>query len=67
MPKAKFNRLIADTLNKNEVKWIQSNSNSPVIKELYKEYNIKEVTAPRYVSAKANGRGKVQELIITNY
>lgn len=58
---------VCDTLNKNEVKWIQSNSNSPVIKELYKEYNIKEVTAPRYVSAKANGRGKVQELIITNY
>lgn len=60
-------RNVCDTLNKNEVKWIQSNSNSPVIKELYKEYNIKEVTAPRYVSAKANGRGKVQELIITNY
>lgn len=60
-------RNVCDTLNKNEVKWIQSNSNSPVIKELYKEYNIKEVIAPRYVSAKANGRGKVQELIITNY
>ena len=60
-------RNICDILNANEVKWIQSNSNSQIIKDLYKEYNIKEVTAPRYVSAKADGRGKVQELIITNY
>ena len=60
-------RDICDKLNANEVKWIQSNSNSPLIKELYKEYNIKEVSAPRSVSAKGDGRKPVTELIITNY
>ena len=60
-------RDICDKLTANEVKWIQSNSNSPVIKDLYKEYNIKEVTAPRSVSAKGDSRKSVTELIITNY
>lgn len=60
-------RDICDKLNANEVKWIQSNSNSPLIKELYKEYNIREVSAPRSVSAKGDGRKPVTELIITNY
>ena len=60
-------RDICDKLNTNEVKWIQSNSNSPLIKELYKEYNIREVSAPRSVSAKGDGRKPVTELIITNY
>jgi DNA adenine methylase len=60
-------RDICDKLNANEVKWIQSNSNSPLIKDLYKEYNIREVSAPRSVSAKGDGRKPVTELIITNY
>lgn len=60
-------RDICDKLNANEVKWIQSNSNSSLIKDLYKEYNIREVSAPRSVSAKGDGRKPVTELIITNY
>ena len=60
-------RDICDKLNANEVKWIQSNSNSPLIKDLYKEYNVREVSAPRSVSAKGDGRKPVTELIITNY
>lgn len=58
---------VCDKLTKNGIKWMQSNSNSQIIKDLYKEYNIKEVTAPRFVGAKSDSRGKVQELIITNY
>lgn len=60
-------RDICDKLNENGVKWIQSNSNSPIIKDLYEGYNIKEVLAPRSVSAKGDGRGQVTEVIITNY
>ena len=60
-------RDICDKLNENGVKWIQSNSNSPTIKDLYEGYNIKEVLAPRSVSAKGDGRGQVTEVIITNY
>lgn len=60
-------RDICDKLNENGVKWIQSNSNSLIIKDLYEGYNIKEVLAPRSVSAKGDGRGQVTEVIITNY
>ena len=60
-------RDICNKLNENGVKWIQSNSNSPIIKDLYEGYNIKEVLAPRSVSAKGDGRGQVTEVIITNY
>lgn len=60
-------RDICDKLNENGVKWIQSNSNSPIIKDLYEGYNIKEVLAPRSVSAKGDGRGQITEVIITNY
>ena len=58
---------ICGKLNENGVKWIQSNSNSPIIKDLYKGYNIKEVLSLRSVSAKSDGRGQVTEVIITNY
>lgn len=60
-------RDICDKLNENGVKWIQSNSNSSIIKDLYMKYNIKEVSAPRSISAKGDGRGQVTEVIITNY
>ena len=60
-------RNICDTLTKRGVKIMQSNSLTPEIKDLYREYNIKEVSAPRSISAKGDGRGSVTEVIITNY
>lgn len=60
-------RDICNILTKNGVKIMESNSLTPEIKELYKEYNIKEISAPRTVSAKSDGRGEVTELLITNY
>lgn len=60
-------RDICNILTKNGVKIMESNSLTPEIKELYKEYNIKEISAPRAVSAKSDGRGEVTELLITNY
>ena len=44
-----------------------SSSDVPLIRELYKEFNIKEVMASRMINCKAKGRGKIKELIITNY
>lgn len=35
--------------------------------ELYSDYNIHRVSAPRFISAKGTQRGKVSELIICNY
>ncbi len=44
-----------------------SNHNTKFINELYKEFHITVVSAKRMISSKADGRGKVEEVIITNY
>jgi len=48
-------------------KFMLSNSSAPLIYELYSDYHIDEVLANRVVNCKANGRGKVTELVIRNY
>lgn len=46
-----------------------SNSNSSIVHDLYKEYanTIKKVQATRMINSKATGRGKIEEVLITNY
>lgn len=44
-----------------------SNHNTMLINELYKDYNIHVIEAKRNINSKGNRRGKVEELIITNY
>ena len=44
-----------------------SNSNSPFIRELYKDFVITEVLSPRFINSKANGRKPIVELVIRNY
>lgn len=44
-----------------------SNSDTPLTRELYAGANIHEVTASRTINSNAKKRGKVGELIITNY
>jgi DNA adenine methylase len=44
-----------------------SNANTPFIQELYKDFNIHVIEAKRSINSKGNGRGKVEEVIITNY
>ena len=43
-----------------------SNSDTPLIRDLYKAYNIIEVTSKRFVSCKSEQRGNQQELLIIN-
>jgi DNA adenine methylase len=46
-----------------------SNSSAPAVYELYQgsEFHLEEVEATRSIAAKASSRGKVKELLITNY
>lgn len=44
-----------------------SNSDTNLVRTLYKAYNIEKVSASRSVSCKAHQRGKENELIIRNY
>ena len=44
-----------------------SNHNTSLIKELYKNFNIHVIEAKRNINANGKKRGKVEEVIITNY
>ena len=44
-----------------------SNHNTILINELYKDYNINVIEAKRNINANGKKRGKVEEVIITNY
>lgn len=53
-------------LDKKKCKVIHSNSDTEFIKNLYKIFEIKEIKANRFINSKANGRGKISELLIRN-
>ena len=44
-----------------------SNSSSSLVEELYKDFNIHKVSATRTNGAKSSSRGKIDEIIVTNY
>lgn len=44
-----------------------SNHNTTLINELYQEFNIYIISAKRNINSKGEKRGKVEEVIITNY
>jgi DNA adenine methylase len=44
-----------------------SNSDTPFIRELYSNFDIKEVNAKRMINCKGDKRGEVKELVIRNY
>ena len=54
-------------LTERGVKVMLSNSSAPLIYELYDGFNIHIVQATRMINSKADGRGKLDEVIITNY
>ncbi len=48
------------------VKVVKNNSDTDFIKELYQKYDINIVSANRFINSKSSGRGKINEVIITN-
>ena len=54
-------------LDNKGVKVMLSNHNTSLINELYKGFNIHVIDAKRSINANGNKRGKVEEVIITNY
>jgi len=44
-----------------------SNANTDFIRDLYKDFNIHVIEAKRMINSKGDGRGAVEEVIITNY
>lgn len=44
-----------------------SNHNTEFIRELYKDFHINVIKAKRMINSKGDGRGEVEEVLITNY
>lgn len=44
-----------------------SNHNTILVNELYKDFNIHLIEAKRNINSNGKKRGKVEEVIITNY
>jgi DNA adenine methylase len=60
-------KAIFEELHKRGCKIMMSNSDTEVVRNLYKDFKLTEVLAERAVNCKAQGRGKITELVITNY
>ena len=56
-------------LHQRGVKIMLSNSDTPLIRDLYRgrPWHLATVLAPRIVNSKPDGRGAINELVITNY
>ena len=54
-------------LDRRGAKLMLSNSDAPLIRELYGDYRIDEVAAPRAINCNARARGPVTELVVRNY
>ncbi|WP_197409106.1 DNA adenine methylase [Psychrobacter sp. ENNN9_III] len=54
-------------LHQKGVKFLLSNSATPLIKGLYKDFEIIEVGAKRHINSVASKRGEVTEVLVRNY
>lgn len=55
-------------LSKRGIYVMQTNSNTDIVRNLYKDFNIKTLHATRMISCKSDGRGAAaNEVLITNY
>ncbi len=60
-------RNFCDSLTKCGAKFLQSNSDTPTTRELYKEYQIIPIQVARTISADATKRNSVGEVLVKNY
>ncbi len=58
---------VFDKLSRRGVFVMMSNSNTEFIRKLYAQYNIHSVSANRMINSDACKRGKIKELVVTNY
>ncbi len=54
-------------LDRRGCKMMLSNSDVPSIRELYADFNIHQIFAARAINSNAQRRGKVPEVVVTNY
>ncbi|WP_428268066.1 DNA adenine methylase [Haliangium sp.] len=57
---------LARRLTRRGVHVMLSNSDTPLIRRLYRGFDVHQIEAPRAINSKASARGAVHELVITN-
>jgi DNA adenine methylase len=60
-------RDFCDRLDRRGIRFMLSNSSAPLILDLYRSYNVEFVYASRAINSKGKHRGKIPEVIVTNY
>jgi DNA adenine methylase len=60
-------RDLCERLNSRGVRFMVSNSSAPLVRELYQNFKIDFVNASRAINSSGAKRGKIKEVIITNY
>lgn len=60
-------RDLCERLNSKGIRFMLSNSSAPFVLELYQNFTIEFVDASRAINSSGTKRGKVKEVIITNY
>lgn len=63
----KLLKSVFDKLSKKGCLVMESNSDTDYINKLYEEYQIHIVKARRLINRDSSGRGKINEVVITNY
>lgn len=66
----KEQRVLASTfadLDSRGCRVMLSNSNTPLVRALYQEFNVVEIQARRNINSNGDKRGEITELLITNY
>jgi DNA adenine methylase len=48
-------------------RFMLSNSDTPLIRDLYKEFDIQQVFAARAINSQSSKRGKIPEVVVRNY
>lgn len=56
-----------DRLNERGIKFLLSNSDHKIIRDLYQDYDIITVKARRAINSKGNKRGEINEVLVKNY
>jgi DNA adenine methylase len=54
-------------LNKRHARFMVSNSDTALVRELYKDFEVRGVRARRAINSNGKARGRISELVIMNY
>lgn len=60
-------KTVMDDLTQRGCQVMLSNSSTPFIRDLYRDYRVVTVEATRAINSDADGRGKVDEVLVMNY